>query len=633
MAHLGHTWAGPGSEFARLVNNNSETRQTQKIQEALLAVVENRDIQETKNLINALGKGSVGTTQKTAAWNAWLAVEFPKHSKESLADLWTTYKSMMENHKKLRDIQRHEQEQYFANDPNWRLSYDLANPPGPVSIPKHMTMSTNGKTIGIFPGEDKYRTQPLEYTNDILWENFGERIVQRDPISKSLNIFETLLRIINEGTRVGLNPDQYARLFILFMQKEIPSAVDTAKTMGTNAGQIFSYLVDLINPVEQLQILQTALDAFHRSMNKPLAASLQEFGSLYGQFLRLKFPDLADKQIKQKLWNAKRSAMFDLIEPDNKESLLQWKASEGQRGNDISLDEQIDQAMTLEMASHLALKSPKRVNLRSIEISVLSIADTVYANQTKLGDTQSPTKTDRYGNIRSDTNGSNPPPPAKTNRSTSRGSQSPHVDNNYQRPQVHQNGNGQNWGREGDNTNRGHISRQDSTYSNRDRRYSGNRSPRRNSSPGGTQNQTCDYCKSPDHFATVCPEKEKTNPRAPCVRCGNKGHHEKYCYAYPYRHNNKCQYCNYQHRDEDCKTTSKILTPTKVYYQNPPGTNEPINPKNREQNQVGPGISANMTPQPNDGKFATMTANVANTTPIVAQNKDQITPDFLDLQM
>ena len=85
-------------------------------------------------------------------------------------------------------------------------------------------------------------------------------------------------------------------------------------------------------------------------------------------------------------------AMFELIEPSNKDAITQWKNAENQRGNNISLDEQIDQAMAFEMTMSHSLKSPRRVNVKTIEMSIVTSGDTAHTYLTSIRDP----KTDRF---------------------------------------------------------------------------------------------------------------------------------------------------------------------------------------------------------------------------------------------
>merc|ERR1712218_233246 len=95
------------------------------------------------------------------------------------------------------------------------------------------------------PVTGKLRTQPLQYAEDIVWEDFSNNC-HKNPFSKTVDLYKTIMNLMQECQRVGCIREQFTYVLKLMVYHEFPESYQVM-SYEEDAECVFDMVIGLLD--------------------------------------------------------------------------------------------------------------------------------------------------------------------------------------------------------------------------------------------------------------------------------------------------------------------------------------------------------------------------------------------------
>ena len=462
----------------------------------------------------------------------------------------------------------------------------------------------------------------IQFEGDLSFDKLFGHLIDFDQESKSLNLFESLKKILERGNLIGFSENQWVSILLQFSQKYLPGEYSALCRFESciDGTKLFQNIVRYLNTDTEIAKTRHRLSKITRSLKEPIHLSVRYLQNHFSRLLSLTFPTLDPEVLRTRCEFMTTRCIPHLVSPKMAELLQKHILYKTSLGTKLSVEKicsyiESQEVLQTDLKITHPLTLPGSCLYLEYELNESQIDTTLESNFTKVSrrNDQSYESNERrnrspYRNVRkSKRNNSNPRYNSNTrDRQRKEGSftkssrQSPR---NYSgnrgyrsnsRGRFQRNSSRENYRRK----NSGGRSFRDSSRKDRGRQNSRNRSRnpskstnRRSSSQNSFNNRNR---KSNDRNVSdsrsVSRERQgnrgksgsqergkqsrkgvNSDAQLKCFRCGSSNHKASKCPIYKSRSATPCRECKLDHKTSDCKTPKKRHSNhTEVQVDNPP---------------------------------------------------------------
>ena len=130
---------------------------------------------------------------------------------------------------------------------------------------------------------------------------FGHSI-DFDQESKSLNLFESLKKILQRGNLIGLSENQWVSILLQFSQKYLPGEYSALCRFESaeNATSLFQNIIKYLNTDTEIAKTRHQLSKITRSMKEPVHLAVRHVQNHFNRLLSLTFPTLDSEVLRSR---------------------------------------------------------------------------------------------------------------------------------------------------------------------------------------------------------------------------------------------------------------------------------------------------------------------------------------------
>ena len=126
-------------------------------------------------------------------------------------------------------------------------------------------------------------------------------MIDFDRASKSINLFESLKKIIERGNLIGFSEKQWQSIILQFAKKYLPAEYSSlCRFANDNGDLLFQNLVKFINSDSEIAKSRDQLSKVTRGIKEPIFLSVRSVQNYFSRILSLSFPTLEDENIKSR---------------------------------------------------------------------------------------------------------------------------------------------------------------------------------------------------------------------------------------------------------------------------------------------------------------------------------------------
>ena len=526
--------------------------------------------------------------------------------------------SIEERHRlKYRLEQRNEEEKKkqavnyrLANASDGRRDVILPAALEPRKVEKPVGCVAKGEdkiSYGICPNTGRQMTRPLRYEYDVILADFSYCVV---------NLGEGLIRLqlsisnlITAAQEHGLNHNQLAKLFLLFIKDYLPHQYNSSLQHAKNPFLLFEDLLAHINPRLELKQLEMNIENEIRKKNELIESFIARIRGKQLALMQIKRPADTTDQQKSKLELFLLKLLYFCVESNLSSELIQFsKEFEDQNGKDADFATMLSQVAILEKNPDFRLTADKpikryvssilsnslTVNKICVTEALINEATSVEEETVENEEFEEEEEEAEINYFRGSSNRSpswatrvRSPAGSITRRTYSRGGTgySPTTNRRYSPGNSRYSPSGRRLGRTPspspvrNGRGRGRPSRGRASTQNRQSRFSQSsayyvsgqdrRGRGRGSSPGRRGYRGSSAPARGSRPARTSRGPSPTDPKfeGRCFRCGSTGHRSSNCFKFPERQTcGPCRSCGFMHPHFNCpnKRNSTFLTPPRV---------------------------------------------------------------------
>ena len=161
---------------------------------------------------------------------------------------------------------------------------------------------------------NSYGELPIRYSRKIEWEDFADQ-VHLNPYSGTVDLYKTMLQLMDECARVGCDRVQLCRIYKLFVRNHIPESWNSL-SYEQDPETIFDILMGLLDVSGHLFRLKNCLSMVTRKPFEGITAPVRSYQSLINEILSLQSPNSTDKENKdQAVKEASKAVKYFVTKP------------------------------------------------------------------------------------------------------------------------------------------------------------------------------------------------------------------------------------------------------------------------------------------------------------------------------
>lgn len=441
---------------------------------------------------------------------------------------------------------------------------------------------------GFDPHTNSYFKDPIVYQGKLFLENFEAALIIC-PESQAVNLISTIENLLTRGEQMGLIPEMYATVFLLFAKKYLSSNYPALVIHQHAPDALFSSLLKLINSDVELEKIRTALIKTQRTPEQMIGIPIIRIKALYQSLYGIKNPELLPLQAAKKCDQHALEGIQYLVSQACAQQYKKFRLLKAEGGDNLTLESAIDFISAVENRNDEAkLREIKRLPHRMSQLDLVSFQATDEISVAL-------TLTDDRNTSRSPSVGS------ATSRLSSRSNSQGRFGSNRSTPQRDKQAYKGYEERRGKNEKRGQWKDKDEKNWNKDgrkdykngwkdeRRPTGDRRDKRREEERSKKDEEQRRGRQHGRKETTNVSSDKTsrNKRSVsrnklfytqsgepiCCRCGSAAHMGGDCRRYPFKVDKACEQCQFMHPTDHCRFSKASR------YQTPPRYKSPVSVK------------------------------------------------------
>ena len=161
---------------------------------------------------------------------------------------------------------------------------------------------------------NSYSDKPIRYSKKIEWEDFSEQ-VHLNPYSGTIDLYKTMIQIMDECTRIGCDRVQLCKVYKLFVRNHIPESWNSL-SYEQDPETIFDILMGLLDVAGHLSRLKNCLSMVIRKPLEGITTPVRSYQSLITEILSLQSPNSSDKENRdQAIKEASKAVKYFVTKP------------------------------------------------------------------------------------------------------------------------------------------------------------------------------------------------------------------------------------------------------------------------------------------------------------------------------
>ena len=133
----------------------------------------------------------------------------------------------------------------------------------------HCTEKGVPGSYGLNPFTGKY--EHIQYEGEMDFAKLFDFLIDYDQPSRSINLFESLKKIIERGNLIGFSDKQWQAVILQFANKYLPAEYSTlCKFTGENGNLLFNQMVRFLNSNTEIAKSRDQLSKVTRSVKEPI---------------------------------------------------------------------------------------------------------------------------------------------------------------------------------------------------------------------------------------------------------------------------------------------------------------------------------------------------------------------------
>ena len=224
------------------------------------------------------------------------------------------------------------------------------------------------KSFGICPHTRVKEEMPLRFQHVVKLKDFESNIV-RSPISKTLNLYETILNLLEDSQAHGLDYLQLGILFTKLIDSHLPHLSNTVST-SRDVKIIFNTLLSGLDAGASIRKVTATINNYVRKTKH----SIQETGfilcNLQYELYHLQSPKEALDSCRKRAENQIKKILPNFVEEVTKNEFIRYKRIKDLRNEPLSFRQCLNYLSQLEVDSKYALKTEKHFPKSSTAASV-----------------------------------------------------------------------------------------------------------------------------------------------------------------------------------------------------------------------------------------------------------------------
>ena len=157
------------------------------------------------------------------------------------------------------------------HEANFQMSY------GDVSINTNKkfvhTFNVTGSGVpasyGLGPYSGNY--QQIQFEGELSFEKLFDYLIDFDKESKSINLFESLKKILDRGNLIGFSETQWQSILLQFSKKYLPGEYSSlCRFAGEDGTLLFQNMIKYINSDSEIAKTRNQLSKVTRGIKEPI---------------------------------------------------------------------------------------------------------------------------------------------------------------------------------------------------------------------------------------------------------------------------------------------------------------------------------------------------------------------------
>ena len=473
----------------------------------------------------------------------WELIEYPQNSQASIFKLNTSMQKQCSAINTIRSNQR----SYYLLQNNQNAASLITDVTDHSVTGKSSVIIDDQLTQGWNPVTQQYET--ICYTKKVDLSDFSQRIDQCQN-SGAINTPKSILNLLNDCSNRGFTAENYASLFLQFIQKYLPESYVSSLTYSNDTEQLFTYLISLVNTTHEVSKIREALGQIERKTDESLANAVLKVKSLTNSLLFMLNPSATLEDVDRRSSIQAVDSIFSLVNQQTADHLKGWKRRANEMNRKMSLQETIEAASNFEQMPNGKITSsvciPDRFSQADLFNSSFFTENGLHPPDRKF---------ERRKSVASTSGSSQSRNSSYDKRNSRPGSRTMRESKDGQRP-----------GYEKGSKDRGQYKKRDNPPRDREdrRRKDGkeDRGRRRSKETRRDENKRSSKDgRRPSKSSKYSNDKQSSKT---CAKCGSLSHISKDCIRYPYYYEMKCEHCKFYHPSDQCRfRDSRYRTPEK----------------------------------------------------------------------
>ena len=234
-------------------------------------------------------------------------------------------------------------------------------------------------TFGVDPVTRIKNDYPLRYVHHIRWKDF-DTVLVKSPLSKVINLYSTVLNILEEAESRGLDHSQLGTLLTKFIEIYYPHLLNTVSTTK-DIKIIFSTLLAGLDSSHDINKVQQAMGNFSRGKKMGISEAGLILANLQTELYQLQNPkEKADKS-RARAEKQVAKLITNFVEDSCKNEYNKFKQYKNLRNEELSFRQTLDYLSQLETDPTHRLKTEKHFPKNMISITAHNNLVQAHGNQ------------------------------------------------------------------------------------------------------------------------------------------------------------------------------------------------------------------------------------------------------------
>lgn len=216
--------------------------------------------------------------------------------------LWQAWKAFTEPVKTLAEaVSDHESSKINGSDAQKKREEEKTKKEGNAYTPPRdfhdNIIEIENAIFLIDPVTGKVQDKPLKYSKQIEWVDFATK-VHLNPYSGTVDLYKTMLNLMDEASRVGCTRDQLCEVYKLFVFNHMQESYNSL-AYEKDAETIFDILMGLLDVTSHLTRLKSCLKEIKRKPHEGIAKPIRAYQSIINEVLSLQSPNATEKENRE----------------------------------------------------------------------------------------------------------------------------------------------------------------------------------------------------------------------------------------------------------------------------------------------------------------------------------------------